>query len=96
MFRRNFVELDGTEESLWRAAMRHAPLSYRWFGRSLTIMELDLQMRDAPQWLAAKKSIQAGDRIWPFVFNSNTLAMRKGYVIVRKGKPITGIVTVVS
>ena len=97
-----YVRWVGQEEQLWREAMRHAPLSYRWFGRSLTVVEIDEDRaidglpRDWPAWRTVKEQLQPGDKIWPFVVNPWTMAMRAGYVVVRRGKPITGVVTVVS
>ncbi len=91
-----YVKFDGSEAELWREAMRHVPLSCRWFGRSVAVSELDAQFGDWLEWRSARKLVREGDRIWPFLINPWTMAMRKGYVIVRDGKPIGGVLTELS
>jgi len=91
-----YVKFNGDAQQLWRAAMRHAPITFRWFGRSLTPNDLESELDGNEQWAIVKQQYESGDRIWPFVINPDTLAMRLGYVIVRNRKPVTGVVTVVS
>ena len=91
-----YVTLDGTEHQLWSVAASRAPLAYRWFGRSIAIAELDAQYPDFDQWLALRPNVQSTDRIWPFTVNPNSMSMRQGFVVVRDGSPIGGIVTIVS
>lgn len=90
-----YVKFTGDEQQLWREAMRHAPPSFRWFGRSLTAEDLDQELHD-PEWQRVRDTIQPGDKIWPFLINPWTLAMRAGYVIVRRGKPVNSMVTIHS
>ena len=40
--------------------------------------------------------MRPGDRIWPFLINPWTSAMRAGYVVVRRGEPVSVVVTAVS
>jgi hypothetical protein len=91
-----YVTFTGDEQQLWRAAMRHAPVSFRWFGRSLSPDDLDAELDDSGRWETAKQAYQPGDKIWPFVINPDTMAMRLGYVIVRNRQPVTGVVTISS
>lgn len=91
-----YVRFKGTEEHLWQEAVRHAPPSYRWFGRSLRIDDVEQELRHCPAWQQMKERIQPGDKIWPFVINPWTMAMRVGYVVVRHGKPVAGVVTALS
>lgn len=91
-----YVRLSGDSLEFWRQAMRHSPVSFRWFGRSLNPDDLAEELSGREQWRIAMEQYQAGDKIWPFIINPNTLAMRLGYIIVRDGKPVTGVVTLVS
>ncbi|ADB15113.1 hypothetical protein Psta_0423 [Pirellula staleyi DSM 6068] len=91
-----YVTLRGDEQQLWWEALRHAPPSFRWFGRSLGTEDVDQELPDSPEWHRIRDTIQPGDMIWPFLINPWTLAMRAGYVIVRHGKPVHCIVTVLS
>ena len=92
----SYVRFSGEERDFWIAAMQNAPFAFRWFGRSLSFSSLDAQYNHFDQWLAARKLYREGDKIWPFVINTNSMAMRVGFVIVRGARPITGIVTLIS
>lgn len=87
---------DGAESTLWRAAAWTVPFSYRWLGRSLSIADVDSQLTDFSDWQELRVSIRAGDRICPFEINRNTMAMRRGFVVLRRGNPIGGVVTISS
>jgi hypothetical protein len=91
-----YVRLNGDEEQLWNEAMRHAPIRYRWFRRSLSFEEIDKELDGFGQWLTTREKYRPGDKIWPFVLNFDTLAMRCGYVLVRRGTVVGGVVTLVS
>ena len=90
------VPLSSDQIQFWHHAMKHAPVAFRWFGRSLRLEDVNAELYAHSDWQAVKPTIQSGDRIWPFIINSDTLAMRRGYVIVRDGRPVGGVVTVVS
>lgn len=85
-----------TDEEFWRAAARSAGVRYRFFKWSLTIEQIDAEIALNPDWMELKKTLKPGDLIWPFEFNQNTLAYRKGFVVIRNRTPIGGIVTLVS
>jgi hypothetical protein len=90
------VLTSGSEQELWQAAARHAPFTYRWFRRTLSIQELDEKHAGWNAWDECRRKLQPGDLIWPFCFNRNTSAMRSGFVVIRAGRPVTGVVTIVS
>ena len=90
------VTLTGDEDHLWAAAVRRAPVAFRWFGRSLTVADLDAGLGDFGQWRKARRRYRDGDRVWPFVINPGAMAMRAGFVIVRGRRPVTGVVTLCS
>ena len=84
------------EQEFWRVAARSIPLWTWLLGRSVTPEQVEVELGASPEWQQLKKHLQAGDRIWPFEFNRKTLAYRKGFVVMRAGKPIGGVVTVLS
>ncbi len=90
------VDLNGSESQLWESAARRTPFSYRWLGRSLTVADVDAEHAAYPAWQVLHASIRLWDRICPFVINPNSMAMRKGYVVIRDGVPIGGTVTISS
>lgn len=91
-----YVKFDGTEDQLRRQAAKHVPFSYRWFGRTLTVAEIDAAHCEWPAWNTVKQQLQPKDRICPFLINPWTLAMRAGYVVMRKGKAIAVLLTIGS
>jgi hypothetical protein len=91
-----YVRLDGSEAMLWSQAARHAPLLYRLFRRSVAVADLDARLNDFREWQQLKTQLLPDDLIWPFTFNQGTLAMRQGFVVIRSGKPVAGLVTIVS
>ncbi len=79
-------------------AMKGLP-RFRFFRRSVSIAQMDaifLNPWGSEEWLRVKALLKPGDRIWPFIINQRTLAMRKGYLVVRRGKPIEVLTTAVS
>lgn len=76
--------------------MRNAPIAFRWFGRSLSFADLNARFANFDQWIFAREKYTEGDKIWPFVINPHTMSMRVGFVVVRNGRPVAGIVTRVS
>lgn len=85
-----------TKEDLLVEAARHAPLVYRMLNLSLSMSRLEARLHGSSEWEEWKRTRRQGDRIWPFVFNRDTLAMRKGYVIMRGRAPHRVILTEVS
>jgi hypothetical protein len=94
-----YITIDGTKEQLCREATRNAPPSYQWFGRSLKHDIVDRELSTGclrQEWSEVKKTLEPGDKIWPFAINPWTRSMRAGFVIVRRGKGIATILTLVS
>ncbi len=77
---------------LWIAAAKHIP----WFSSPLAIDELDKRLCSLDEWRAMRGQILDGDKIYPFAINVDTSAMKLGYVVLRRGKPIAGVITLVS
>ena len=94
-----YIALEGTDDALHRAADSRAPITYRWFGRSIPIVDLASRFSSSlllPAWRELESKTKPGDQIWPFTINPRTPAMRQGFVVVRRRKPVGLIVTVVS
>lgn len=85
-----------TKDDLLAEAAKHAPLVYRILNLSLSMSRLEARLHGLSEWEEWKRTRQQGDRIWPFIFNRDTLAMRRGYVIMRGGAPHEVILTEVS
>jgi len=87
-----------TEDAFWQKAMSGLP-RFRWLRRPTPVAELDALFngRLRAEWEALKMRIEPGDQIWPFELNVRSyLGLRKGYLVLRRGKPIGGIVHIVS
>src|SRR5215204_3630793 len=91
-----YVEIDGTDEQIQREAMRHAPFQFRWLGATLDSDQVAVTLRGRPDWDSMQDQIRPSDRIWPFLINPDTSAMRSGFVVVRSGRPLGVIVTEIS
>jgi len=85
-----------SERDLLAAAFRTAELRYRILGMSLKISKMDDQCNGQDGWKEFRETLAPNDKIWPFHFNKNTLSMRKGFLIVRDGKPLKALVTELS
>lgn len=85
-----------TQADLEHAALASVPLVYRLFRVSLSLAATDRKLRGRAEWEALKSGLKAGDRLWPFEFNRNTSAMRKGLVLMRQGKLHSVLVTELS
>ena len=91
-----YIALDDTEDGLWAAAATRVPFSYKWLRRSVSLDAMDSEFGHFAQWIALREHVLPTDRICPFIINPNSLAMRKGFVVIRAGKPMGGIVTIMS
>ncbi len=93
---RRYVRWNGTEQHIWQVAPSFAPFAYRWLGSSLTVAQIDYELGADASWAAMKAKLQPGDKIWPFMANRNTMAMRAGLIIIRRRTFVAGIVLLVS
>jgi hypothetical protein len=87
-----YVSLNPVPEDFWRVASRHTP----FFSSSLSVKELDQIFLNSNAWQELRAAIQPGDKILPFAVNVDSLAMRLGYVVVRAGEPVGGVICVAS
>ena len=88
-----------SEEVFWNLAVSKGLPWFRFFRRSIPVGQLDSEFQGQlkPEWESLKANMQVGDEIWPFRFYMRaTLGMRSGYIVLRRGKPIGGIITLVS
>ena len=83
-------------DDLMQAAFRSAPWHFRLLGLSLPSATVEAQCAGIPEWEELKTELKPDDKLWPFHFNRNTLAMRKGFLVVRHGKPHGVVVTELS
>jgi len=95
-FRIGYVQFGATDSEFWQIASKHIPFSYRLFRRSLSVAKIDEKLSNWNEWIELKSRLEIGDRICPFEINPKTMAMRRGYVVMRGNKPIGGVVVGVS
>ena len=87
-----YVEATGGEEDFWAKASRHVP----FWPTPLSIEDVNTALGDWKDWSDLRAKLQFDDKILPFAFNVDTSAMRAGYVVLRQGKPVGGVVAVLS
>ncbi len=83
-----------TQEDLLAAAYRSAPLMLRLFRISLPAFLVRKEHREP--YRDFKSKLGPGEIAWPFCFNQNSLAMRRGFLVVKCGKPDRVWVTTMS
>ena len=88
------------EAEFWQLAANKGLPWFRFFRRSIRPEVLDTQFagtRLESEWRMLRLKLQDGDKIWPFEFHMRSyLGMRRGYLVLRKGVPLGGILTVIS
>jgi hypothetical protein len=84
------------EHEFWQAAARSIPFWRRFLGRSATVEQVEAEAGRSPDWQRLRQELRPGDRIWAFEFNRRTLAYRRGFVVLRQGKPVGGVVALLS
>ncbi len=88
-----------SDDDFWKLAARKGLPWFRFLRRPVPVRQLDDEFpgRLQTEWQTLKGKMQDGDKIWPFCFHVRSyLGMRSGYIILRRGKPIGGLVTIVS
>jgi hypothetical protein len=87
------------QNEFWQAA-RHGLPWFRFLRRSIKPAVLDQQLQSPTliaEWQTLRSQMQPGDKIWPFEFHVRSyLGLRRGYLVMRKGQPLGGVITVVS
>jgi hypothetical protein len=85
------------ETKFWEVAARKGLPWFRFLRRSLTTEELDAHLNGScleGEWVALKSKMLPGDELWPFEFGFRRFwSGRRGYILLRNGKPVGGIVT---
>src|SRR5262249_46109539 len=88
------------EAEFWEQAARQGLPRFRFFRRPLAPERLGRELLGTfleAEWRSLKARIQPGDQIWPFNFHVRRyLGMRRGYLVLRQGRPVGGVVTEVS
>ena len=87
-------------DEFWELAARKGLPWFRFLRRSISTEQLDRELlgsRLEDEWLKLRSRMQPGDQLWPFEFHVRRfLGMRRGYLLLRRGRPIGGVVTAVS
>lgn len=88
------------EAKFWLEAARKGLPWFRFLRRSISTDQLNQELlgtRLEDEWLQLRSRMQPGDQIWPFEFHvRRCLGMRRGYLVLRLGQAVGGVVTVVS
>lgn len=94
------MALASEDPDFWNRAKRDGLPWFRFLRTPVSLAEMDEQFNDsslADEWDELKVAMQPGDQIWPFEFHVRSyLGMRSGYIVLRKNKPVGGLVTIVS
>lgn len=89
--------MEEQELAFWRQAANRGLPRLRWLRRSVAPEKLDNMLtgtRLEEEWLHLKVRMQPRDQIWPFEFHVRRyLGMRRGFLVLRNGQPIGGVVT---
>lgn len=89
-----------TEADFWELAARKGLPRFRFLRRPLSPVHLDRMLlggRLEGEWLRLRAELQAGDQLWPFKFHVRRyLGLRRGYLVLRRGQPVGGVITEVS
>lgn len=86
--------------TFWDQAARCGLPWFRFLRCSIVLEEVDRELCGTlleSDWLKLKAQMKPGDELWPFEFRVRRyLGMRKGYLVLRGGRAVGGVVTVVS
>ena len=95
-----FPNLMPEEAAFWKLVVQKGLPRMKFLRRSTPPEVLDHRFsgtRLQVEWEKLKAQMQPGDKIWPFDFNLRPyLGLRRGYILLRRGQPVHGIVTEVS
>ena len=85
------------EAKFWNLVAKRGLPQWRWLRKPKTIEEIEGELAGWNEWKVLKSRLREGDQIWPFHFQVRSyLGDREGYVVLRDGKPIGGVVVSVS
>ena len=87
-----------SDTEFWSLVVRHGLPRFRWARRPVPLAEADVALNRHPDWPASRARLAAGDRIWPFRLprSRRVWGHREGFVVLRRGGLVGGVVTVVS
>lgn len=88
------------ETAFWKWVVRNGLPRFRWLRRPFRPEQLDDRFRGTrleTHWLQLKERLLPGDKIWQFTLASNhRWGFRQGFVVLRNGEAIGGVVTLSS
>ncbi len=89
-----------SDTGFWEFVAQQGLPRLRFFRRPTRPESLDRKFIGSwlqADWENVKAQIQPGDEIWPFEINVRRyLGLRRGYILLRQGRPVRGIVTEAS
>jgi hypothetical protein len=85
-----------SDGEFWSLVMREGLPRFRWARRPLRLAAIDEVLGGHPDWPALRARVAAGDAVWPFRLPRSRRAWghREGFVVLRRGRLLGGIVTV--
>jgi hypothetical protein len=86
------------EEEFWSQVMRHGLPRFRWFRRPVAVDEVDVALGERPDWIKLRWKVIPGDVIWPFRYprSRRVWGHHEGFVVLRAGRLVGGVVTISS
>lgn len=87
-----------SEAEMWSLIVRYGLPRFRWFRHPVSLTAADLALDGHPDWPPLRSELMAGDKIWPFRYprSLRVWGHREGFVVLRGGQFIGGIVTISS
>lgn len=87
-----------SETEMWELIVRHGLPRFRWLRRSVPLSVADATLDNHPEWPALRAQLAPGDAIWPFRYprSRRVWGHREGFVVLRRGRFVGGIISVVS
>jgi hypothetical protein len=91
-------ERDEHERQFWEAVISQGLPRFRFLRRPLALVQVDAALGGHPGWGPLRGQLQPGDQVLPFRLprSGKVWGHRSGYVVLRRGKFVGGVVTEVS
>jgi hypothetical protein len=88
----------GDEVEFWALVLRRGLPRFRWLRRPVRLAAADATLRGHPDWPALRARVAVGDAIWPFRLprSRRVWGHREGFVVLRRGRLVGGVITLVS
>jgi hypothetical protein len=86
------------EATFWNQVVRSGLPRFRFLKRPLSVEHVDAVVGSMQEWLELRQKLGPGDQIWPFRLprTGAVWGHRAGFVALRAGKFVGGIVVEVS